>query len=275
MNNKPYMTALLDQVGKQVEHIDAVFTTLAKMSDSVPFTESKEFLKIHKRYYRQDEIGVAFMGQENKSQPIADIIEYRGDDYTYRGKAHLSAEDWFDTGTHDFNISNKLTTEGRWNYFETCSDEERNQINNGMMLVDVQYSECDSYGFLLMTGKGLKALEKSDPILYRAMTSLIDGNLHWKHYGKEMFEIAEMHEVTVTKDDGTLETTVTENYYYWNFRHNQEGMQLVGGKHYDPDTKTRSEPMWNEKPNYDSSYPEEMFPPLENALMKIRANNLV
>ena len=272
MNNKPYMTALLDQVGKQVEHIDAVFTTLAKMSDSVPFTNSKEFLKIHKRFYRQDEIGVAFTGQEYKSQPIADIIEYRGDDYTHRGKAYLSAEDWFDTGTHDFH-SPAITKS--WNYFDTCSDEERNQINNGMMLVDIQYDECDSYGFLLMTGKGLKALEKSDPILYRAMTSLIDGNLHWKHYGKEMFEIAEMQEVTVTKDDGTLETTVTENYYYWNFRHNQDGMELVGGTHYDIDTKTRSEPMWNEKPNYDSSYPEEMFLPLENALMKIRANNLV
>ena len=56
MNNKPYMTALLEQVGKQVDHIDAVFTTLAKMSDAVPFTNSKEFLKIHKRFYRQDEI---------------------------------------------------------------------------------------------------------------------------------------------------------------------------------------------------------------------------
>ena len=272
MNNKPYMIALLDQVGKQVEHIDAVFTTLAKMSDSVPFTNSKEFLKIHKRYYRQDEIGVAFTGQEYKSQPIADINEYNGDDYTHRGKAHLSAEDWFDTGTHDFH-SPAITKS--WNYFDTCSDEERNQINNGMMLVDIQYDECDSYGFLLMTGKGLKALEKSDPILYRAMTSLTDGDLHWKLYGKEMIEIAEMHEVTITKDDGTLETILTENYYYWNFRHNQDGMELVGGTHYDIDTKTRSEPMWNEKPNYDSSYPEEMFPPLENALMKIRANNLV
>ena len=273
MKNTPYMTALLEQVGKQVEHIDAVFTTLAKMSDSVPFTNSKEFLKIHKRFYRQDEIGVAFMGREYKSQPIADIIEYGTNDYTHRGKAYLSAEDWFDTGTHDFH-SPAITKS--WNYFDTCSDEERNQINNGMMLVDIQYDECDSYGFLLMTGKGLKALEKSDPILYRAMTSLNDGNLYWKYYGKEMFEIAEMHEITEKQNDGTLEKLVTENYYYWNFRHHQDGMELVGGRHYDPDTKQWSDPMWNEKPNYgtfDMTFP--MFTPLEDALMKIRANNLV
>ena len=51
MNNKPYMIALLliKEVGKQVEHIDAVFTTLAKMSDSVPKLQitKERYLKIH------------------------------------------------------------------------------------------------------------------------------------------------------------------------------------------------------------------------------------
>ena len=197
-NRLPFMLTLREHVGRRVDNVDTTFALLRKISESEEWPRSKEFLQIHKRFYKENEISKVFETTEARGTPLADALirerkedEYVPVEYELRGRRYLDdTGDWFDTGTNDFSLPFTAYD------LRDKTEEEINEYENGLIFVDVQYTETDSYGFLLMTGKGLKALKDTNPNLYRVLTSLEDGNLHWKDgkYAEELHEITESYE---------------------------------------------------------------------------------
>ena len=109
-NRLPFMLTLREHVGKRVDNIDTTFALLRKISESEEWPRSKEFLQIHKRFYKENEISKVFETTEARGTPIADALiterkedEYVPVEYELRGRRYLEdTGDWFDTGTNDF-----------------------------------------------------------------------------------------------------------------------------------------------------------------------------
>lgn len=278
-NRMPFMLTLREHVGKRVDNIDTTFALLRKISESEEWPRSKEFLQIHKRFYKPNEISKAFETTEARSQPIADALirerkegEYVEVEYELRGRMYIdSTGDWFDTGTDDFSKPFGLYD------LPNKTEEEINEYENGMIFVDVQYTETDSYGFLLMTGKGLKALKDTNPNLYRVLTSLEDGNLHWKlnNYAEELHEITETYEYSGWGDGEDIKK-VYHNYYHWEVRHTQDGMSLSRELYHPRAPGEKKHVVWLSRQDIASGpLKDSEFWPLERALEKISADRLV
>tara|TARA_R100000781_G_scaffold103102_1_gene66693 strand:- start:1724 stop:2539 length:816 start_codon:yes stop_codon:yes gene_type:complete len=271
------MLTLREHVGKRVDNIDTTFALLRKLSESEEWPRSKEFLQIHKRFYKPNEISKAFETIEAKSTPISDAIikerkegEYVPTQYELRGRLYIdSTGDWFHTGTDDFSNPYGIYDIG------TAPEEEINEFENGMIFVDVQYTETDSYGFLLMTGKGLKMLEYNNPNLYRVLTSLEDGNLHWKEYGEELHEITETYEYSGWGAGEDIKK-VYHNYYHWEVHHTQDGMSLSREIYHPKPPGEKKHVVWISRQDIASGpLKDSEFWPLENAIRKISADHLV
>ena len=278
-NRTPFMLTLREHVGKRVDNIDTTFALLRKLSENEEWPRTKEFLQIHKRFFKANEISKSFEVREAKSQPIADALirerkehEYVEIEYDLRGRMYLDdTGDWFNTGTDDFSMPYTL-----YNAPER-TEEENNELENGLIFVDVQYTETDSYGFLLMTGKGLIALKDTNPDLYRVLTSLEDGNLHWKDmkYAEELHEITESYERS-GYGDGEEIKKVYRNYYHWETHHTQDGLSLSREIYYPKPPGEKERPVWMSRQDIASGpLTDSEFWPLENALSNIRADHLV
>ena len=278
-NRTPFMLTLREHVGKRVDNIDTTFALLRKLSENEEWPRTKEFLQIHKRFFKANEISKSFEVREARSQPIADALirerkehEYVEIEYDLRGRMYLDdTGDWFNTGTDDFSMPYTL-----YNAPER-TEEENNELENGLIFVDVQYTETDSYGFLLMTGKGLIALKDTNPDLYRVLTSLEDGNLHWKDmkYAEELHEITESYERS-GYGDGEEIKKVYRNYYHWETHHTQDGLSLSREIYYPKPPGEKERPVWMSRQDIASGpLTDSEFWPLENALSNIRADHLV
>jgi len=273
------MLTLREHVGKRVDNIDTTFALLRKLSENEEWPRTKEFLQIHKRFFKANEISKSFEVREARSQPIADALirerkehEYVEIEYDLRGRMYLDdTGDWFNTGTDDFSMPYTL-----YNAPER-TEEENNELENGLIFVDVQYTETDSYGFLLMTGKGLIALKDTNPDLYRVLTSLEDGNLHWKDmkYAEELHEITESYERS-GYGDGEEIKKVYRNYYHWETHHTQDGLSLSREIYYPKPPGEKERPVWMSRQDIASGpLTDSEFYPLERALEKISADHLV
>jgi len=278
-NRLPFMLTLREHVGKRVDNIDTTFALLRKISESEEWPRSKEFLQIHKRFYKENEISKVFETTEARGTPIADALiterkedEYVPVEYELRGRRYLEdTGDWFDTGTNDFSKPFGLYD------LPNKTEEEINEYENGLIFVDVQYTETDSYGFLLMTGKGLIALKDTNPNLYRVLTSLEDGSLHWKDgkYAEELHEITESYEYS-GYGDGEEIKKVYHNYYHWETHHTQDGLSLSRELYHPKAPGEKYRPVWMSRQDIASGpLTDSEFWPLENALSNIRADHLV
>ena len=278
-NRTPFMLTLREHVGKRVDNIDTTFALLRKLSENEEWPRTKEFLQIHKRFFKANEISKSFEVREARSQPIADALirerkehEYVEIEYDLRGRMYLDdTGDWFNTGTDDFSMPYTL-----YNAPER-TEEENNELENGLIFVDVQYTETDSYGFLLMTGKGLIALKDTNPDLYRVLTSLEDGNLHWKDmkYAEELHEITETYEYSGYGEDEEIKK-VYHNYYHWETHHTQDGLSLSRETYHSKAPGENKRPVWMSRQDIASGpLTDSEFWPLENALSNIRADHLV
>ena len=278
-NRLPFMLTLREHVGKRVDNIDTTFALLRKISESEEWPRTKEFLQIHKRFFKPSEISKAFEVREARSQPIADALirerkegEYVDVEYDLRGRLYLDdTGDWFHIGTEDFSMP--------FTVYEARdkTEEEINEYENGLIFVDVQYTETDSYGFLLMTGKGLIALKDTNPNLYRVLTSLEDGNLHWKDgkYAEELHEITESYEYS-GYGDGEEIKKVYHNYYHWETHHTQDGLSLSRELYWPKSPGEEYRVVWTSREDMASGpLKDNEFYPLERALEKISADHLV
>ena len=160
------------------------------------------------------------------------------------------------------------------------SDEEVEQINHGLVWVDLQYGETNSRGFLLMTGAGLLALAETNPDLYRGLTSKIDGNLHWEGLleGEKLYPITEEVEWSCGEYEGEPEIKKLTNFYYWNYAANEGGIEFIPHTIYEENTPSQwwKEVKWRQRDKYTltdeyHSYSE----PFEIMLREITADHLL
>ena len=226
----PKMTHLRREVKKAVDPLEVALQTVSKL-------RNKEFLSTYHKFYGKSEIREGIICEEDDSQPIATLLnpDYFKEDedpkYENHPLLHLNeAEDWYHAGTTD--LTDKFTY--AWTTLGT--QEEADEVEGGILRVDLIYAETEAFGFYLMSAKGLKMLKENDPQLYKAMTCLGDG-----HIDKD-FEVVEKTEMNNwDRFDNSAEpgaTVLVDNFYYWSFSAGTDGINFdihgsehsVGGK---------------------------------------------
>ena len=225
MSNKdvpiPKMTHLRREVKKAVDPLEVALKTVSKL-------RNKEFLSTHCKFYGKSEIREGIICEEDDSQPIATLLnpDYFKEDedpkYENHPLLHLNeAEDWYHAGTTD--LTDKFTY--AWTTLGT--QEEADEVEGGILRVDLIYAETDAFGFYLMSAKGLKMLKENDPQLYKAMTCLGDGHIDEDFEVVEKIETKDWNRFTVPILDRTSEpgaTVLVDNFYYWTFSAGQDGI---------------------------------------------------
>jgi len=220
----PVMSVLLEQIGKKVDALEEKTNLLR----SVDKTVKTEFLTMYRGFFPKDQISKCLSTTKLTWRPINDIVAIKDHEPTYEMTFDIRVdlhEPWNDDV--DRNFKNPY---GMFN--EPESDEEVEQINHGLIWVDLQYGETNSTGFFLMTGAGLLALAETNPDLYRGLTSKTDGNLHWEGMPGEL-----LHPITAEIELPRYEQFYDEpeikkltNYYYWNYTSNEDGLEFIPHK---------------------------------------------
>lgn len=235
----PVMSVLLEQIGKKVDALEEKTNLLR----SVDKTVKTEFLTMYRGFFPKDQISKCLSTTKLTWRPINDIVAIKDHEPTYEMTFDIRVdlhEPWNDDV--DRNFKNPY---GMFN--EPESDEEVEQINHGLIWVDLQYGETNSTGFFLMTGAGLLALAETNPDLYRGLTSKTDGNLHWEGWpGEKLYPITEEAEWPCGEYDGEPEIRKLTNIYYWNYTSNEGGLEFIPVKIY-KDKDRWDEVKWRER----------------------------
>ena len=222
----PVMSVLLEQIGKKVDVLEEKTNLLR----SVDKTVKTEFLTMYRGFFPKDQISKCLETTKLPWSPINDVVSVVSYEPTYETTLEIRVdlhEPW------DENVDRRFTNPyGLFNAPE--SDEEVEQINHGLVWVDLQYGETNSTGFFLMTGAGLLALAETNPDLYRGLTSKIDGNLHWEGLleGEKLYPITEEVEWSCGEYEGEPEIKKLTNFYYWNYTSNEGGLEFIPVKIY-------------------------------------------
>ena len=235
----PVMSVLLEQIGKKVDALEEKTNLLR----SVDKTVKTEFLTMYRGFFPKDQISKCLSTTKLTWRPINDIVAIKDHEPTYEMTFDIRVdlhEPWNDDV--DRNFKNPY---GMFNTPE--NDEEVDQINHGLIWVDLQYGETNSTGFFLMTGAGLLALAETNPDLYRGLTSKIDGTLHWEGWpGEKLYPITEEAEWPCGEYDGEPEIRKLTNVYYWNYTSNEGGLEFIPQKIY-KDKDRWDEVKWRER----------------------------
>ena len=263
----PVMSVLLEQIGKKVDALEEKTNLLR----SVDKTVKTEFLTMYRGFFPKDQISKCLSTTKLTWRPINDIVAIKDHEPTYEMTFDIRVdlhEPWNDDV--DRNFKNPY---GMFN--EPESDEEVEQINHGLIWVDLQYGETNSTGFFLMTGAGLKALAETNPDLYRGLTSKTDGNLHWEGWpGEKLYPITEEAEWPCGEYDGEPEIRKLTNIYYWNYTSNEGGLEFIPVKIY-KDKDRWDEVKWRERTDTLSDDDDVHDTPFEIMLGKVTADYLL
>ena len=175
----PKMIHLRREVKKAVDPLEMALRTVAEL-------RKKEFLAIYCKFYGKSEVRKAITCEEVGSRPVTTLLnpDYfeKNEEPKYEYEPLLELEegdDWYYSGSTDF------TDEYRYSWSTGGTQEEADELEGGIIKVDLHYDEISGKGFYLMSAKGLKMLKEDDPQLYKAMTCLKDGRID------EDFEIVE------------------------------------------------------------------------------------
>ena len=235
----PVMSVLLEQIGKKVDTLEEKTNLLR----SVDKTVKTEFLTMYRGFFPKDQISKCLSTTKLTWRPINDIVAIKDHEPTYETTFDIRVdlhEPWDDNVDKRF-----INPYGLFN--EPKNDEEVEQINHGLIWVDLQYGETNSTGFFLMTGAGLLALAETNPDLYRGLTSKTDGNLHWEGWpGEKLYPITEEAEWPCGEYDGEPEIRKLTNVYYWNYTSNEGGLEFIPHKIY-KDKDRWDEIKWRER----------------------------
>ena len=146
----PVMSVLLEQIGKKVDVLEEKTNLLR----SVDKTVKTEFLTMYRGFFPKDQISKCLETTKLPWSPINDVVSVESYEPTYETTLEIRVdlhEPW------DENVDRRFTNPYRL-FNAPESDEEVEQINHGLVWVDLQYGETSSAGFFLMTGAGLLAL---------------------------------------------------------------------------------------------------------------------
>ena len=235
----PVMSILLEQIGKKVDALEEKTNLLR----SVDKTLKTEFLTMYRGFFPKDQISKCLSTTKLTWRPINDIVAIEDHEPTYEMTFDIRVdlhEPWNDDVDRSFK-----NPYGMFN--EPESDEEVEQINHGLIWVDLQYGETNSTGFFSMTGAGLLALAETNPDLYRGLTSKIDGTLHWEGWpGEKLYPITKEVEWPSSGNDGEPEIRKLTNVYYWNYTSNEGGLEFIPQKIY-KDKDRWDEVKWRER----------------------------
>ena len=268
----PVMSTLLERIGKEVDVLEEKINLLK----SIDKTGKTEFLTMCRGFFPKDQISKCIVPTTLRWKPIADAVieDFDGSDTKYEVNFDIMIdlhEPWDEGVERSF--------KNPYGYFsEPESDEIVEQINHGLVWVDLQYGETNSRGFLLMTGAGLIALAESNPDLYRGLTTRTNGELHWKSFGKTLYPITEEVEWDCGEHDKEPEIKKLTNFYYWNYTANEGGIEFIPQTIYEENTPSQwwKEVKWRQRDQYTltdeyHSYSE----PFEIMLREITADYLL
>lgn len=262
----PKMIHLRRGVKKVVDPLEMALQTVSKL-------RNKEFLSIEYKFYGKSEMREGIICEEDASQPIATLLNpdyYKEDEdpkYENHPLLHLNeAEDWYHTGTTD------LTDKFTYGWTTHGTQEEADEVEGGILRVDLLYAETEAVGFYMMSAKGLTILKENDPQLYKAMTCLEDGRID------KDFEVVERIKMSDWKrknaDPGA--TVLVDNFYRWSFSADTDGITFdVHGSDskYSVDEKKR----WasRERGFYDGSIGHTIEDLLETLLSQVTGDHIL
>lgn len=262
----PKMTHLRREVKKAVDPLEVALQTVSKL-------RNKEFLSTYCKFYGKSEIREGIICEEDDSHPVATLLNpdyYEKEEkpkYENYPLLHLNeGENWYYNGTTD------LTDKFTYTWTTLGTQEEADEVEGGILRVDLIYAETDAFGFYLMSAKGLKMLKENDPQLYKAMTCLGDGHID------EDFEVVEKVEGGSWKawDREPGATVLVDNFYYWTFSAGVDGITFdVHGSDskYSVDEKKR----WasRERGFYDGSIGHTIEDLLETLLSQVTGDHIL
>ena len=244
--SKPLMATIRESVAKDVE---AVSRKLDYLHDIGKHEKNKsrtnqEFVKIERFFITKDNISKLFDDvQELTHHPVSDYLlegdprRTEGNFYEMRGKAYANFDSGYlyDGGTyfdHEQHIHRDeikdFTIPMESSYGNRVTKELAEQINHGILVIDLQFDELQSVGHIVMSGQGLKALKEPHPIVYRMLTSDSEGKLIFDREYKNLWEPEEYVEFKIfgegklteflSEGFGTEEVTKrVENLYCWKY----------------------------------------------------------
>ena len=221
----PVMSTFLEQIGIRVDALEEKVNLLK----SIDKTNRTEFLMVYRGFFPKDQISKCLSTTKLPWSPMNDVVSVESYEPTYETTLEIRVdlhEPWSDVAV------NKSFKNPYGMFKKPENDEEVEQINHGLIWVDLQYGETNSTGFFLMTGAGLLALAETNPDLYRGLTSKTDGNLHWEGMPGEL-----LHPITAEIELPRYEQFYDEpeikkltNYYYWNYTSNEDGLEFIPHK---------------------------------------------
>ena len=271
-NGTPAISPILDKIGKKVDALEEKVNLLASLDK----TGRTEFLTVYRGFFPKDEIGKCLETTKLRWKPIADRVvgDFDGPDSEYEINFDVMVdlnEPWDDTVNRSF--------KNPYGLFSKPEDDEVEQLNHGLVWVDLQYGETNSTGFFLMTGAGLLALAETNPDLYRALTSKTNGELHWETYGKTLYPITKDTEWDSAEYDEEPEMKKLTNFYYWNYTSNEGGLEFIPRKIYKENTPSQwwDEVKWSERTptsSFDDDDDYSHNTPFEIMLRKVTADYL-
>jgi len=227
---------------------------------------------VYRGFFPKDQISKCLSTTKLPWSPMNDVVSVESYEPTYETTLEIRVdlhEPWSDIAV------NKSFKNPYGMFKKPENDEEVEQINHGLIWVDLQYGETNSTGFFLMTGAGLKALAETNPDLYRGLTSKIDGELHWKDLpGGLLYPITREVEWPCGDFDGEPEMRKLTNYYYWNYTSNQDGLEFIPHKLYE-DKDNWDEVKWRERTDTLSDDDDVHDTPFEIMLGKVTADYLL
>jgi len=222
----PSTIHLRQELMELLDPLDVTLKTVAALRD-------QEFLRIDYNFYGKSEVREAIICRELPWRPVATLLnpDYRKTEeeepkYGYTPYLMVDEGDnWFERGTSDFSNKYYLKFKEKKYYNFTgdvpLTQRVADELEGGIIRVDLGYDETDGVGFYMMSAKGLKMLRANDRQLYEALTCLDDGSVD------KDFEIVETLETVPDdmdifpeqKEKGTVSV---DNYYYWTFAYHQE-----------------------------------------------------
>tara|TARA_R110001583_G_scaffold69697_2_gene197617 strand:- start:5736 stop:6653 length:918 start_codon:yes stop_codon:yes gene_type:complete len=234
---KPLIATIRESVAKDVEAVSRKLGYLHDLSKNEKDPDgdhiNQEFVKIERFFITKDNISKLFDNvQELTHNPVSDYLlegdprRTEGNFYEMRGKAYanFNSEYLYDGGTyldHEQHIHRDaikdFTIPMKSSYGRSVTKELAEQINHGILVIDLQFDELQSVGHIVMSGQGLKALKEPHPIVYRMLTSDSEGKLIFDKAYKNVWEPEEYVEFKID-GLGTEEVTKrVENLYCWKY----------------------------------------------------------
>ena len=268
----PVMSTFLEQIGNRVDALEEKVNLLK----SIDKTNRTEFLMVYRGFFPKDQISKCLSTTKLPWSPMNDVVSVESYEPTYETTLEIRVdlhEPWSDIAV------NKSFKNPYGLFKKPENDEEVEQINHGLIWVDLQYGETNSTGFFLMTGAGLLALAETNPDLYRGLTSKTNGELHWEKYGETLYPITKDTEWDCAEYDEEPQMKKLTNFYYWNYTSNEGGLEFIPRKIPKENTPSRwwDEVKWSERTptsSFDDDDDYSHNTPFEIMLRKVTADYL-